>query len=46
MPPKNKDEIDINLLPPMKHMTIGVRFECGRARANKLMTLLKDCRSF
>lgn len=46
MPPKQKDEVDINLLPPMKHMTVGLRFDCGRERSVKLLNLLKDRRSF
>lgn len=46
MPPKKQDEIDINALPPMKPITVGLRFDCGRSRALKLQAMLKEARSF
>lgn len=45
MPPK-KDEIDVNALPPLKHLCVGVRIESAKGRAAKLNNLLKECKSF
>lgn len=45
MPPK-KDEIDLNALPPLKHLCVGIRIEAGKARTAKLQNLLKECKSF
>lgn len=45
MPPK-KDEIDMNALPPMKHMCVGIRIEAAKGRAAKLSNLIKECKSF
>lgn len=45
MPPK-KDEIDMNALPPMKHMCVGIRIEAAKGRATKLSNLIKECKSF
>lgn len=39
MPPK-KDEIDVNALPPLKHLCVAIRVEAGKARASKLLKLL------
>ena len=35
MPPK-KDEVDLNALPPLKHLCVGIRIEAGKARTAKL----------
>ncbi|CAD8207264.1 unnamed protein product [Paramecium octaurelia] len=45
MPPK-KDEVDLNALPPLKHLCVGIRIEAGKARAAKLVSLLKETKSF
>lgn len=45
MPPK-KDEVDLNVLPPLKHLCVGIRIEAGKSRAEKLLNLLKECKSF
>lgn len=45
MPPK-KEEIDLNALPPLKHLCVSIRIEAAKSRATKLLNLLKSCKSF
>ncbi|CAD8197924.1 unnamed protein product [Paramecium octaurelia] len=45
MPPK-KEEIDLNALPPLKHLCVSIRIEAAKSRATKLLNLLKTCKSF